>query len=104
MRGINRLTPAGDVRPEHAQWQPKQVVAASEPPDDPPTARLEAFIKAMRSAPVTLDPSPILAAIAGIRMSEANASPVPSSNLPWARDRVVLAREMTVVVMDRSCQ
>ena len=37
-------------------------------------------------------------------MSDAKASPVPSSNLPESRDRGVPVREMSVAVMEQFCE
>jgi len=65
------------------QWQAKVVVAASSPlVEEPPKARLEAFIKAMRKAPVMLGPMPKVAARAGTKINEANTSPVPKAREP----------------------
>ena len=48
----------------------------------PLTARFEAFIRAILSAPVRLGPKPMDVASAGTRISDANASPVPTIKEP----------------------
>jgi hypothetical protein len=59
------------------------LVTTSEPlPERLPTARWEAFISAMRKAPVMLGLIPMETARAGTKMREAKASPVPSSMEP----------------------
>jgi len=49
---------------------------------EPPIARLDAFIKAIRKAPVKLGPRPRWVAMAGIKISEANAKLVPNNKEP----------------------
>lgn len=48
----------------------------------PLTARVDAFMSAMRRAPVMLGPSPMDVANAGTRISDANARPVPRMSDP----------------------
>jgi hypothetical protein len=63
------------------QWQAISPVSAS-PLDELPMARLEAFISAIRIAPVRLGPTPRLVARAGTKIREAKARPVPNSKEP----------------------
>jgi hypothetical protein len=52
---------------------------------DPFNARVEAFISAMRRAPVTLGPIPKEVANAGTRIMEVKAKPVASNKDPLER-------------------
>jgi len=85
------VTGGSDKASRIAQWQAKLAVSDS-PAPELPKARWEAFIKAMRKAPVRLGPMPIEAARAGIKIKDAKANPVPNASEPellgWGRTAI----------------